>query len=37
MVFCCDAGRSNASDSTVFTVLFAIPLGFLFLGSDRQD
>ena len=23
--------------STVFTVLFAIPLGFLFLGSDRQD
>ena len=23
--------------STEFTVLFAIPLGFLFLGSDRQD
>ena len=23
--------------SIVFTVLFAIPLGFLFLGSDRQD
>jgi hypothetical protein len=23
--------------STVFTALFAIPLGFLFLGSDRQD
>ncbi|HGL6551063.1 TPA: DUF2534 family protein [Klebsiella aerogenes] len=23
--------------SAVFTVLFAIPLGFLFLGSDRQD
>ncbi|EJJ96000.1 inner membrane protein [Klebsiella pneumoniae] len=23
--------------SIVFTALFAIPLGFIFLGADRQD
>ena len=23
--------------SIVFTLLFSIPLGFLFLGSDRRD
>ena len=23
--------------SIVFTLLFSIPLGFIFLGSDRQD
>jgi hypothetical protein len=23
--------------SIVFTLLFSIPLGFFFLGSDRQD